>query len=155
SPLVSKLRENAKIVIGVGVRASTSELLVNNCHEFIFYDDLIAETQPRAASRPRAVRKTRKSAHAPEKAIENSAAGLQLVLETADALFAERGDGAKLWASMVKQALRRRRPDFNESTYGYQSFNDLIEDAAAQGFMDLARDEKSGGYVIHKIHRPT
>ncbi len=153
SPLVSKLRENAKTVIGVGVRGSTSDLLISNCHEFIFYDDLIAESPPpphrgrtgRARS-PKAQSKTAPNADA-------ALAGIRLVLETAAALSAERGDGAKLWASMVKQTLRRRRPDFSESAYGFQSFNDLIEDAAERGFVDLARDDKSGGYVIQKINR--
>jgi uncharacterized protein (TIGR00288 family) len=154
SPLVSKLRENAKTVIGVGVRASTSELLISNCHEFIFYDDLIAVDAPaRATTRRRAPRRGR--AAKPEGAAQGAdkaLAGIALVLETAAALYTERGDGAKLWASMVKQTLRRRRPDFTEAAYGYQSFNDLIEDAAARGLVDLARDDKSGGYVIQKIH---
>lgn len=154
SPLVSKLRENAKTVIGVGVRASSSELLISNCHEFMFYDDLVAETRPRASNR-RGGRKAATTARGATPALTGPAlAGIQLVLETAEALYAERGDRAKLWASMVKQALRRRRPDFTEAAHGYQSFNDLIEDAAAHGFVDLERDDKSGGYVIQKIHRP-
>ena len=165
SPLVSKLRENAKTVIGVGVRASTSELLISNCHEFIFYDDLIPEAAPRAPARRRPSRRGRgvKSDAAGAEAApasldrtrdDKALEGITLVLETAAALYAERGDGAKLWASMVKQTLRRRRPDFTEAAYGYQSFNDLIEDAAKRGLVDLARDDKSGGYVIHKIRTP-
>jgi uncharacterized protein (TIGR00288 family) len=153
SPLVSKLRENAKTVIGVGVRASTSELLISNCHEFIFYDDLIAVEAPARTSRRRGPRRARTAKpETPEADTDKRLAGITLVLETAAALSAERGDGAKLWASMVKQTLRRRRPDFTEAAYGYQSFNDLIEDAAARGLVDLARDDKSGGYVIQKIH---
>lgn len=76
------------------------------------------------------------------------------VLETGVALYAERGDGSKLWASMVKQTLRRRRPDFSESSYGYKSFNDLIEDVAARDFMALTRDEKSGGCIIQEVQGP-
>ncbi|MGE3332356.1 MAG: NYN domain-containing protein [Rhodospirillaceae bacterium] len=161
SPLVSKLRENAKTVIGVGVRSSTAELLISNCHEFIFYDDLVADTRPTAPARQRtpgraagraAGRRGAAKQQPPEPSDDKALAGITLVLETAAALYAERGDGAKLWASMVKQTLRRRRPDFTEAAYGYQSFNDLIEDAAARGLVDLARDEKSGGYVIQKIH---
>lgn len=153
SPLVSKLRENAKTVIGVGVRNSTSKLLISNCHEFIFYDDLVvADGPPRAASRRRAPRRAQAAmAEVPIQETEKALAAIALVLETAAALYAERGDGSKLWASMVKQTLRRRRPDFSESSYGYKSFNDLIEDAAARGFMTLTRDEKSGGYIIQKV----
>ncbi|MGE4064977.1 MAG: NYN domain-containing protein [Rhodospirillaceae bacterium] len=152
SPLVSKLRENAKTVIGVGVRASTSELLIGNCHEFIFYDDLIAEaTSSEPQRRPR--RGKRAGAAAPA-ASDAGLAAIRLVLDTAEAIYAERGDAAKLWASMVKQTLRRRRPEFSESAYGYRSFNELIEDAAQRGLVDLARDERSGGYVIQKIHAP-
>lgn len=156
SPLVSKLRENAKTVIGVGVRGSTSDLLISNCHEFIFYDDLIAEPVPPKGRRSRGGR-GRGGATQNKQAPSTDAAlaGIQLVLETAAALSAERGDGAKLWASMVKQTLRRRRPEFSEAAYGFQSFNDLIEDAAARGFVDLSRDDKSGGYVIQKIHKTT
>lgn len=156
SPLVSKLRENAKTVIGVGVRNSTSELLVSNCHEFIFYDDLVVvDAPPRAATRRRTPRAGRVAkAEVSSQDADKALAGIVLALETAAALYAERGDGSKLWASMVKQTLRRRRPDFSESSFGYKSFNDLIEDAAARGFMELARDEKSGGYIIQKIHGP-
>lgn len=153
SPLVSKLRENAKTVIGVGVRGSTSDLLVGNCHEFIFYDDLITKPPARKTPRRRGGRRERSPAGGSAIPIgEAPLAGIQLVLETAAALSAERGDDAKLWASMVKQTLRRRRPDFNEAAYGFASFNDLIENAAERGFLDLARDDKSGGYVIRKIN---
>src|SRR5207248_2353986 len=79
--------------------------------------------------------------------------GINLVLETAEALYAERGDRAKLWGSMVKQTLQRRRPDFNEASYGCRSFNDLLEEAAERGQLELERDEKSGGYVIRRIAR--
>jgi uncharacterized protein (TIGR00288 family) len=165
SPLVSKLRENAKTVIGVGVRTSTSDLLISNCHEFIFYDDLIAATThapkvgaPKGRTRGTRGGRGRKTAGAPAPQAAPSAPpphdAIALVLETAEALYGERGDRAKLWGSMVKQTLQRRRPDFNETSYGYRSFNDLLEEAATKGLLELARDDKSGGYIIQKIHRP-
>ncbi|MCY4660363.1 MAG: NYN domain-containing protein [Acidobacteria bacterium] len=158
SPLVSKLRENAKSVIGVGVKNATSDLLVNNCDEFIFYDDLVAEKQParrRSRSRARgkgggAADKADKKA-APAPADDSAQKGLDLVVQTAEAIYSERGDQAKLWGSMIKQTLKRRRPGFNESAYGFRSFNDLLEEAQSRGLLDLDRDERSGGYVITGI----
>lgn len=162
SPLVSKLRENAKSVIGVGVKSSTSDLLVNNCDEFIFYDDLVAERQPaRRRSRSRGRSKggaAAENAPAAKKA-EPAAAddpaqkGLDLVVQTAEAIYGERGDRAKLWGSMIKQTLKRRRPGFSESAYGFGSFNDLLEEAQTRGLLELERDERSGGYVITGIAR--
>ena len=162
SPLVSKLRENAKSVIGVGVKSSTSDLLVNNCDEFIFYDDLVAERKParrRSRSKPRA-RPDAPAENAPvEKKTEAAPPddpaqkGLDLVVQTAEAIYAERGDRAKLWGSMIKQTLKRRRPGFNESAYGFGSFNDLLEEAQSKGLLELDRDERSGGYVITGIAR--
>ena len=170
SPLVSKLRENAKSVIGVGVKSSTSDLLVNNCDEFIFYDDLVAERKParrRARSKPRAKPDAQaesapsenapveKNETKPEPAPQDDPTqkGLDLVVQTAEAIYAERGDGAKLWGSMIKQTLKRRRPGFNESAYGFGSFNDLLEEAQSRGLLELDRDERSGGYVIMNIGR--
>lgn len=170
SPLVSKLRENAKSVIGVGVKSSTSDLLMNNCDEFIFYDDLVAERKParrRARSKPRAKADAPaestpadnatggKNGKKPEPAPQDDPAqkGLDLVVQTAEAIYAERGDGAKLWGSMIKQTLKRRRPGFSESAYGFGSFNDLLEEAQSRGLLDLDRDERSGGYVITGIGR--
>ena len=165
SPLVSKLRENAKSVIGVGVKSSTSDLLMNNCDEFIFYDDLVAERKParrRARSKPRAKAEgpaesapAGKNGKKPEPAPQDDPAqkGLDLVVQTAEAIYAERGDGAKLWGSMIKQTLKRRRPGFSESAYGFGSFNDLLEEAQSRGLLDLDRDERSGGYVITGIGR--
>ena len=161
SPLASKLRENAKSVIGVGVKSSTSDLLVNNCDEFIFYDDLVAERQPsRRRSRGRGRSKAgaqaesppdeKKAAPAPDDPTQK---GLDLVAQTAEEIYAERGDRAKLWGSMIKQTLKRRRPGFNESAYGFGSFNDLLEEAQARGLLELDRDERSGGYVIVGIAR--
>ena len=162
SPLVSKLRENAKSVIGVGVKSSTSDLLVNNCDEFIFYDDLVAERQParrRSRSRGRskggAAAENATSAKKAEPAAADDPAqkGLDLVVQTAEAIYGERGDRAKLWGSMIKQTLKRRRPGFSESAYGFGSFNDLLEEAQTRGLLELERDERSGGYVITGIAR--
>ncbi|HJN44488.1 MAG: NYN domain-containing protein [Vicinamibacterales bacterium] len=169
SPLVSKLRENAKSVIGVGVKNSTSDLLINNCDEFIFYDDLVAERQSsrrrqrgkgRGKSATATPRKQVARAQAQEDAAKKEPAAddsaqeaIDLVVQTAEAIYAERGDRAKLWGSMIKQTLKRRRPGFNESAYGFGSFNDLLDEAQARGQLELELDERSGGYVIGKILR--
>ena len=162
SPLVSKLRENAKSVIGVGVKSSTSDLLMNNCDEFIFYDDLVADRQP-SRRRPRSRARGRGAAPAdnapagkttaPAPPDDPAQKGIDLVVETAEEIYAERGDRAKLWGSMIKQTLKRRRPGFNESSCGFRSFNDLLEEAQARGMLELDRDERSGGYVITGITR--
>ncbi|MFU8816194.1 MAG: NYN domain-containing protein [Pseudomonadales bacterium] len=159
SPLVSKLRENAKTVIGVGVKNSTSDLLMSNCDEFIFYDDLVRQKKPapkrsRSRAKPK-VAKAEVDASAPsdegKSSEELAQEGIDLVLETAEALYEERGERGKLWGSMVKQTLKRRRPGFNESFYGFSSFSDLLEEARARGEIDLELDEKSGGYIIRSI----
>jgi uncharacterized protein (TIGR00288 family) len=143
SPLVSKLRENAKTVIGVGVKNSSSDLLIANCDEFIYYDDLVrADEQKR-----RAAKKRRETAPAGEGSDKKQEA-FDLFLETLNALIAERGEGEKIWGSMVKQALKRRKPGFNESYYGFKAFSDLLEDAEKRGLIKLEPDEKSGGYVV-------
>jgi len=159
SPLVSKLRENAKAVIGVGVKNSTSDLLIANCDEFIYYDDLVrakrkAPAKKRATKSAAAVAETLAGA-APEAAPakrssddERRQEAMDLVIETIEALVAERGDEEKIWGSMVKQALRRRKPGFNESFYGFRSFNELLEDAARHALLTLERDDKSGGYRV-------
>jgi uncharacterized LabA/DUF88 family protein len=167
SPLVSKLRENGRTVIGVGVRNSTSDLLMANCDEFIFYDDLIAEPKParkpsRGRGRGRATGsgadkadgskdKTTATKAKPEPMDDPGQEAIDLVIEIADALHAERGDRADLWGSMVKQTLKRRRPSFSESAYGFRSFTDLLEEAQARGQLELELDEKSGGYLIRRI----
>ena len=160
SPLASKLRENAKTVIGVGVKNSTSDLLMSNCDEFIFYDDLVAERETsrnRRRGKPRA--KVAEPAKTEDKAGEKPKAqsdptneAIDLVLDTIEALYAERGD-RKLWGSMIKQTLKRRRPGFNESYYGFGSFNDLLEEARTRGQLELEMDERSGGYVIRGVSR--
>jgi len=211
SPLVSKLRENAKTVIGVGVKNSTSDLLIANCDEFIYYDDLVreqrkaparrstkssakplaeppvevvAEAPPTTKARKGAGKsaKTAKAAKTPAKGRKRSAKqaaadgesvpqpsnadaassvpvaarsdddrlgeALDLILHTVDALASERGGDEKVWGSMVKQAIKRVKPGFNESYYGFRSFNALLEEAASRGLVVLERDEKSGGYAL-------
>ncbi len=199
SPLVSKLRENAKRVIGVGVKNSTSDLLIACCDEFIYYDDLVRERRKpvarKAAKSTAAAKDADKGdkAEKPDKA--DKAAGkapakgrgaarsaraepaaaphddeaaqdtraddagtrseddrrqdaIDYVTDTVEALVAERGGDDKIWGSMIKQALKRRRPGFNESFYGYRSFNELLEDARNAGFVSLEPDDKSGGYLV-------
>jgi uncharacterized LabA/DUF88 family protein len=141
SPLVSKLRENAKVVIGVGVKNSTSDLLIANCDEFIYYDDLVREEEVKR----RAAKKRKEAAPAGG---EKQQEAFDLVLETLQALIAERGEGERIWGSMVKQALKRRKPGFNESYYGFRAFSDLLEEAGKRKLVTLERDEKSGGYLI-------
>jgi hypothetical protein len=158
SPLVSKLRENAKTVIGVGVKNSTSDLLISNCDEFIFYDELMVgreASKKRQRGKPRAKKSRRSStdgrkSEAP-KPEDPAQEAINLVLETVEALYAERGDSTKLWGSMIKQTLKRRRPGFNESSYGFQSFSDLLEEAQSRNLLQLELDEKSGGYIIRKV----
>jgi uncharacterized protein (TIGR00288 family) len=154
SPLVSKLRENNKGVIGVGVKNSTSDLLIANCDEFIYYDDLVREqTKTRRAPRKRAAAHTAATAAAPPTPAtsedDKKHEAFDLVLATIDALLAERGAEDKIWGSMVKQTLKRRSPGFNEAYYGFRSFNKLLEEAAQRRLIGLERDDKSGGYVIH------
>jgi uncharacterized protein (TIGR00288 family) len=156
SPLVSKLRENNKLVIGVGVKNSSSELLIANCDEFIFYDDLVRESEAKR-------RKAKKPAPKPSAGVQpkpeqkengeedKKQKALDLVVETVDALFDERGEEDKLWGSMIKQALRRRKPGFNESYYGFRSFSRLLEEARDRGLLVLELDEKSGSYIIKDI----
>jgi len=160
SPLVSKLRENDKVVIGVGVKNSTSDLLIANCDEFIFYDDLVREKKKPAARRTAAKAAAGEARPRPGTAAAAVAApakksdnerrqeALDLIVETVEALIAERGEEEKIWGSMVKQALKRRKPGFNESFYGFRSFNGMLEEAQRDGALALERDEKSGGYVV-------
>jgi uncharacterized protein (TIGR00288 family) len=162
SPLVSKLRENAKTVIGVGVKNSTSDLFLNNCDEFIYYDDLVRKEHSRRR-RPGGGNAGTRTANAPADSAasapadsaapaENKAAdpadALDLVVETLDAVTEERGENEQIWGSMIKQAIKRRHPGFNERFYGFRSFNDLLADAEKRGLLTLRADEKSGGYTV-------
>ncbi|AKF07963.1 NYN domain-containing protein [Sandaracinus amylolyticus] len=176
SPLVSKLRENNKRVIGLGVKNSSSDLLIENCDEFIYYDDLVrarrdAKAKHKAArpakpaqqapaprvSAPPAQPAATPSATTPASSTTTSDHGektpeqrqleaMEMVLEIVEALFQDR-EGA-LWGSMVKQTMKRKRPNFSERFHGYRTFNDLLEDAVRRGLLDAHFDEKSGGYLI-------
>jgi len=152
SPLVSKLRENNKYVIGIGVKDSTSDLLSANCDEFIFYDDLVREQE---AKQKRSAKK------APEKPASGSKKStvtkgeddkrqeaLDFIVETVEALIAERGSDEKIWGSLVKTTMQRRKPGFTESFYGFRSFKELVEDAQKRKLLIVVRDEKSGQYTI-------
>ena len=214
SPLVSKLRENNKKVIGLGVKSSTSDLLIDNCDEFIYYDDLVrqrraaqggsksgsgrrgqAKEPPQRTSAPTKAPEKRPSlplttsqplpqpqqlqpqsqaqplppkaeapvllststAQAPAPAPSTEAApsadmqtrrdeAIEMVLDTVESLFRDRDDN--LWGSMVKQVLKRKKPNFSETFHGYRTFNELLEDASKRGLLDLQKDERSGGYLI-------
>ena len=155
SPLVSKLRENNRCVIGVGVKTSTSDLLTATCDEFLFYDDLVraqAQQQQRAAQHATgpSTGGTRKKTPKPPVQDKRQEA-IDMILETMEALLAERGEEDKIWGSMVKQALKRRQPGFNESYYGFRSFSALLEEAAKRQQLALERDEKSGGYLLRLL----
>nr|SPS05066.1 conserved protein of unknown function [Candidatus Nitrotoga fabula] len=152
SPLVSKLRENNKYVIGIGVKDATSDLLSANCDEFIFYDDLV---------RAQEVRKNRSEKKSPARASTSSQAkksnvkieedksqeALDFIVETIEALIAERGE-EKIWYSMVKPTMQRRKPGFAVAAYGYRSFKELVEDAQKRNLLMLVRDDKTGQYTI-------
>jgi uncharacterized LabA/DUF88 family protein len=131
SPLVSKLKENDKSVIGVGVKNSTSDLLISNCDEFIFYEDLVRETRALPSIE-----------NLPEKKREL----FRLMLDSLQALVRENYD--VIWGSMIKQTMQRKQPYFNESYYGYKSFSELLEDAQRLGLLTMKKDAKSGGYII-------
>lgn len=157
SPLVSKLRENAKQVIGVGVKQSTSDLLIANCDEFIFYDDLVRETarveakreerksQPTTNSAKRSGNEEGRASREELEAKRREA--IHMAVATFDALISERGDSGKIWASTLKNAIKRRKPDFNEGNYGFRTFGSLLEEAQNRGQLQLSRDDKSGTYV--------
>ncbi|QEW85728.1 NYN domain-containing protein [Burkholderia pseudomallei] len=157
SPLVSKLRENAKRVIGVGVKNSTSDLLVANCDEFIFYDDLAREQQRALAKRDArkaeagAKRTADDDKHRKHDGDARKAEAISLAVETFDALASERGESGKIWASVLKSAIKRRKPDFNESYYGFRAFGNLLEEAQARGLLEIGRDDKSGTFVFRPI----
>jgi len=162
SPLVSKLRENNKEVIGVGVKNSTSDLLIANCDEFIYYDDLIRVSERRKPGKKKTARRGMEEKGIEEKSPEEKTTTVQkeareekafeLVLETIDDLYSERGEEDKIWGSMIKQALKRRQPGFNESYHGFRSFGKLLEEMAARGMLTMDLDQKSGGYIIRGVN---
>jgi uncharacterized protein (TIGR00288 family) len=138
SPLVMKLRENAKHCIGIGVKNSTSKILIDGCDEFIFYDDL-ARKQPKrkAGSMQRLPKKTREA--------------FDLLLDTAEALQRE---NKQLLSSLLKDTMKRKQPQFSEEYHGYRSFSQLLEDAAKNNLIRISRDPRSGTYVIDEVLEP-
>lgn len=146
SPLVSKLRENNKYVIGIGVKDSTSDLLSANCDEFIFYDDLVHEQEAKQQRNPAKAGKKKLQAAMGED--ERHQEALDFIVETVEALIVERGSDEKIWGSLVKTTMQRRRPGFAESSYGYRSFKELVEDAQKHRLLVMVRDEKSGQYTL-------
>ncbi|MCX8115623.1 MAG: NYN domain-containing protein [Burkholderiaceae bacterium] len=158
SPLVSKLKENNKIVIGLGVKKSTSDLLSDNCHEFIFYDDLVrAKQQRRAASAKSTTAKPTTTKAAVAGPVESAAEVtveqrrqemIDLVVDTLEDLLKEIGGEGRVLPGPLKNALMRKRPGFDESGAGYSSFSRLLEDAEKRGLLKLTRDEKTSQYLI-------
>jgi uncharacterized protein (TIGR00288 family) len=152
SPLVSKLRENAKTVIGMGVKNSTSDLFISNCDEFIYYDDLVRKAPSKARQRSAAASSGPKTPKSDNKGPEVGEA-LDLVVETLEAVTEERGENEPIWGSMIKQTIKRRHPGFNERAHGFRSFNDLLAEAQKRGLLELQADEKSGGYTVRVVDR--
>jgi uncharacterized protein (TIGR00288 family) len=159
SPLVSKLRENNKLVIALGVKASTSDLLIKNCDEFIYYDDLVRTSQQKrtAAAKKTATAAARTPAHkkgtkdepgeAPPPEDKQQAA-LELIAETVSLLANERGGDESIFPGTLKQAVKRREPGFDESFYGYSMFSKMLQEAERRGMLKLARDDKTGQYLV-------
>ncbi|PYI85690.1 MAG: NYN domain-containing protein [Verrucomicrobia bacterium] len=150
SPLVSKLRENAKTVVGLGVKNSTSDLFINNCDEFLYYDDLMRAEPSKARQRSKATVSVAKTGDTSSKG-PNLAEALDQVVKTVDALTEERDQDERIWGSMIKQAIKRRNPGFNERFYGFHSFNDLLHEAQKRGLLKLEADDKSGGYTVRAV----
>lgn len=138
-PLVAKLRENNKYTIAVGVKASTSKLLVDTCDEFVFYDDLVRERTPRRPQR---------TAKLPKRAQE----AFDLLVDSIEALQRE---NRELHSSLVKETMKRKQPQFNEEYHGYRSFNRLLEDAAKRGLISIRKDARSGTYVVEDVIEDT
>ena len=156
SPLVRKLRENDKTVIGVGVKNSTSDLFINNCDEFIYYDDLVRgerKSRRRVAAPSSAAASVPVAVGASENKGPEVAEALEMIVETLDAVTEERGVNEPIWGSMIKQTIKRRHPGFNERAYGFRSFNDLLAEAQKRGLIRLQPDEKSGGYTVWAVER--
>ncbi|MDB6146750.1 MAG: hypothetical protein JWO45_414 [Spartobacteria bacterium] len=150
SPLVSKLRENDKTVIGVGVKQSTSDLFITNCDDFIYYDDLVrvepAKKRPGAAQAPSAT----KTAGGKDDGLSVERA-LDLLTKTLEALRAERGEDYPIRGSLVKQAIKRQNPGFNERAHGFRAFNELLLEAQKRGLLKLEGDKQAGTYIVHAV----
>jgi len=156
SPLVSKLRENAKRVIGVGVKQSCSDLLIANCDEFIYYDDLVRDrASARRENREAAPRRSpEEERNRGEKLEARKAKAIELAVATFADLIADRGESERIWASVLKEVIKRRNPGFNETYFGFRSFGNLLEEAANRGLLGFGRDEKSGAYVTRVAPQP-
>ena len=150
SPLVSKLRENAKTVIGVGVKNSTADLFISNCDQFLYYDDLVRAEKPKARQSAATPATTAKAVENDSKALAPEKA-LALVVETLEAISADREQDDLIWGSMIKEAIKRRNPGFNERAHGFKSFNVLLLEAEKRGLLKLKPDEKSGGYTVRAV----
>jgi uncharacterized protein (TIGR00288 family) len=173
SPLVSKLKENHKRVIGCGVKNSTSTLLMTSCDEFLYYDDLAqladVKAQKIAQKKPAAAKRTEKSEKA-DKAEKTGKAAPKPVVRAVEGNVAPDGQDAPdaidrvleiveslskdydvIWGSMIKQALRRVHPDFNEANAGYRNFNELLQDAERDGCVRLEYDERRGNYRVDLV----
>jgi uncharacterized protein (TIGR00288 family) len=150
SPLVSKLRENAKTVVGVGVKNSSSDLFISNCDEFIYYDDLVRAEAPRTRRAAPAGSAAAKPApgEPPAPSLDKA---MDLIVETLEAITQEREADEPIWGSMIKQAIKRRNPGFNERAYGFRSFNDMLLEAQKRGLLKLEADEKSGGHRVFAV----
>jgi uncharacterized protein (TIGR00288 family) len=151
SPLVSKLRENAKTVIGIGVKNSTSDLFISNCDQFIYYDDLVREAPQRGRRKPAGADAESAKSAAPLPAGPGKEEAFDLVVETLEAIADERDEDDPIWGSMIKQAIKRRNPGFNERAHGFRSFNELLLEAEKKGLVKLEPDEKSGGFVVDPV----
>ncbi|MEZ0228981.1 MAG: NYN domain-containing protein [Planctomycetota bacterium] len=147
SPLVTKLREHDKYVIGIGLRDSSSTLLADNCDEFIFYEDLIVQPAPKRRKGATIEDTDNEKTTGPARKAE----AFYLLVDAVKAFKREGYDS--IWASMVKQTIKRKHPSFNEQRHGYDTFSDLIEDAAKHGILEVKRDEKSGNYSILGLGR--
>jgi len=158
SPLVSKLRENAKRVIGVGVKQSCSDLLITNCDEFIYYDDLVRdrESQRNALRRDRdnGKRSPEEDEKRRDKIESRKTKAVELAASTFADMMADRGENDRVWASVLKEVMKRRNPGFNESYFGFRTFGNLLEEAVNRGLLAVGRDEKSGTYVMRAQQRP-
>lgn len=157
SPLVSKLRENGKTVIGVGVKNSTSRLLVENCDEFIYYDDLERVASKRKPIRKKAEKKPANSGEDAKKTTDDKEdkedkdveSNREEVVESLVEIIRSLGrDYDPLWGSLVKQTMRRVHPGFNESYYGFKSFSDMLKNVADMGLIELEHDQERGNFKI-------
>jgi uncharacterized protein (TIGR00288 family) len=148
SPLVSKLRENDKTVIGVGVKKSTSDLFINNCDDFIYYDDLVRVEPEKKRLSVTATAPAAKSGKDQRPSIDGA---LDLLRKTLEALRAERGEDYPIRGSLMKQAMKRQNPGFNERAHGFRAFNELLLEAQKRGLLKLERDKQVGSYIVHAM----